>query len=159
MRSLIAIGLLWWIFLFSDKNLTEPIICLWFLVPLEIFSLIRRQHHYQWRAANFDLCSALIAIEHWGIFNVPHLLWHWPTLYNGHIRGPVKLAFGCGAVTNCLMTCVFHIPESNPDLRMQGKALPLCHPSSQCQVIFTKKRMLGKEKTNCKFHYSLLQVP
>ena len=42
-----------------------------FIVPLENFSLICR-----WRAANFDLCSALMAIELWGFFNVPHLLWH-----------------------------------------------------------------------------------
>ena len=30
-------------------------------------------------AANFDLCSVLMAIEQWGFFNVPHLLhisWH-----------------------------------------------------------------------------------
>ena len=37
------------------------------------------------RAANLDLCSTLMAIEQWGIFNVPQLLWHGPTLYNGHI--------------------------------------------------------------------------
>ena len=27
-----------------------------------------------------------IVIEQWGIFNVPHLLWYGPTLYNGHLR-------------------------------------------------------------------------
>ena len=32
-----------------------------------------------------------MAIEQWGFFNMPHLLWHWPTLYNGHLRGPVTL--------------------------------------------------------------------
>ena len=26
--------------------------------------------------ANFDLCSALMAIEQWGFFSVSHLLWH-----------------------------------------------------------------------------------
>ena len=49
--------------------------------PLENFSLIGRRH----RAANLDLCSALMAIEQRGILNVPHLLFHGPTLYNGHI--------------------------------------------------------------------------
>ena len=39
----------------------------------------------------FDLCPALMAIEQWGIFNVPRLLWHGPTLYNGHLRGAVTL--------------------------------------------------------------------
>ena len=37
------------------------------------------------------LCSALVAIDQWEFFNVPHLLWHGPTLYNGHLRGPVTL--------------------------------------------------------------------
>ena len=34
---------------------------------------------------------ALMAIEQWGFFNVPHLLWHGPTLYNDHLRGPVTV--------------------------------------------------------------------
>ena len=62
-------------------------VCLWFIVPLENFSLIWRRPHYRWRAANFDLCSALMAIEQWGFFSVPHL-WHGPSVYNGHLRGP-----------------------------------------------------------------------
>ena len=33
-----------------------------FFVPLENFLLIWRRHHCRWRAANFDLCSALKAI-------------------------------------------------------------------------------------------------
>ena len=36
-------------------------------------------------------CLALIAVEQWGFFSVPHLLWHGRTLYNGHLRGPVTL--------------------------------------------------------------------
>ena len=31
-----------------------------------IFSLIWSRHHCRWRAANFDLCSAQMAIQHWG---------------------------------------------------------------------------------------------
>ena len=46
-----------------------------FIVPLENFSLIWRFHHFRWRATNFDLCSALMVIERWGFFSVPHLLW------------------------------------------------------------------------------------
>ena len=30
-------------------------------------------------------------IEQWGFFSVPHLLWHWASVYNGHLRGPVTL--------------------------------------------------------------------
>ena len=67
------------------------LVCLGFIDPLANFSLILRRHHCRWRAANFDLCSALMAIDQWVVFNVPHLLWHGPTLYNGHLRGPVTL--------------------------------------------------------------------
>ena len=56
-----------------------------FIIQLEKFSLIWRRHHCRWRAANFDLCSALMAIEQWGFFNVPHPLRHGPTVYNGHL--------------------------------------------------------------------------
>ena len=40
-----------------------------------------------WRAANCDLCSALIAIKQWGHLSVPHLLWHGAYVNNGHPRG------------------------------------------------------------------------
>ena len=66
-------------------------VCLGFFVPLENFSLILRRHHYRRRAANFDLCSALMTIEQWGFFSVPHLLWHGACVYNGHLREPVTL--------------------------------------------------------------------
>ena len=47
--------------------------------------LIWWRHHYRWRASNFDLYSALMALE--------HLLWHGLTLYNGDLdlRRPVTL--------------------------------------------------------------------
>ena len=49
-------------------------ICLF--VRLGVFvPLIWRRHHYRWRIANFDLCSALMVIEQWGFFSVPHPLW------------------------------------------------------------------------------------
>ena len=37
----------------------------------------------------FDLCSALMSIEQWGFFNVPHPLRYRLTVYNGLLRGPV----------------------------------------------------------------------
>ena len=61
-----------------------------FLVPLENFSVIWRRHHCRWRASNFDLCSAIMAIEQWGFFSVLHLLWHGASVYNGHLQGPLK---------------------------------------------------------------------
>ena len=54
------------------------------------FSPMWRRHHYRWRTTNFDLYSALMAIEQWGFFNVPHLL-HGASVYNGHLRRPVGL--------------------------------------------------------------------
>ena len=103
-------------------------VCLEFIVPLENFSLIWRRHHCRWKAANFDLCSALMAIEQWGFFNVPHLLRHGPNLYNGHLRGPVTLtsvcrAFGSWAVTTCFRTQVCCDRGSNPDLPHRRRTL------------------------------------
>ena len=59
--------------------------------PTREFSLFWRRHHCGWRATNFDLCSALVAIEQLGFFSVPHLLWHRASVFNGHFRGPVTL--------------------------------------------------------------------
>ena len=75
----------------SHGNTNYLFACLGFIVPLENFSLIWRRHHYRWRAANFDLCSALMAIEQWGFFSLPHLLWHGASVYNGHLRGPMTV--------------------------------------------------------------------
>ena len=38
-------------------------VCLEFIVPLENFTFIWRRHICRWRAADFDLCSALIASD------------------------------------------------------------------------------------------------
>ena len=66
-------------------------VCLGFIVPLDNFSLIWRRHHYRWMSANFDLCLALMAIEQWVFFSVPHLLWHGASVYNGLLQGPGTL--------------------------------------------------------------------
>ena len=50
-----------------------PNVC--FFVQLENFSLVWRRQLCRWRVANFDSCSALMAIEQWGFFNVPHRDW------------------------------------------------------------------------------------
>ena len=65
-------------------------VCLWLIVPLENFTLIWRRHHCRWRVANFNLCSAPAAMEQWGFFSVPHLLWHGASINDNH-RGPVTL--------------------------------------------------------------------
>ena len=67
-------------------------ICLFgFFIPLENFLLIWRSHHWRWRAVKFDLCSTFKAIERWGLFSMPYLLWYGTSVYNGHLRGPVTI--------------------------------------------------------------------
>ena len=41
---------------------------------------------------NFDLCSALMAIERWGFISLQHLWLGHPFIMNGHLRGPVTLS-------------------------------------------------------------------
>ena len=63
-------------------------------VGLGFFRLTREfftRHNHRWKT-NFDLCSALMAIEQLGFFSMPHLMWHGASVYNGHLRGPVTLA-------------------------------------------------------------------
>ena len=66
-------------------------VCLEFFVPLENFSLIWRRHLCLWRAANCDLCSALMVIQQCGFFSVSHLLRHGASVYNGNLWGPLTL--------------------------------------------------------------------
>ena len=66
-------------------------VCFEFFAPLENFSLIWRGHHWRCRATNFDPCSALMAIEQWGLFSVPHLLWHRASVCYGHLWWRVTL--------------------------------------------------------------------
>ena len=56
------------------------------------FSFNSYEDNDLWSVANFDLDSALMALEHWGLFGVPHLLWLGTSVYNGHLREPLTLA-------------------------------------------------------------------
>ena len=44
---------------------------------------------------HFTLARHFMAIESWGFFRVPHLLWHWASVYNCHLRGPLTLTLNC----------------------------------------------------------------
>ena len=48
-------------------------------------------HHCRWTATKIP--PMLGSYGHWAMsfFNVSHLLWHGPTVYNGHLRGPLTL--------------------------------------------------------------------
>ena len=82
----------------KNSNIICLFVYLGFFVPLENFSLIWRRHHCYWKAENFYLCSALMAIKQLGFFSVPHLLWHGASVYNSHLRRPVTLT----PVAECL---------------------------------------------------------
>ena len=124
-------------------------VCVEFFIPLENFSLIWRRHHCRWRAANFDLCSALTctAIEQWGFFNVPHLLWHGPTLYNGHRRGHVTLTPVAERLAVELSLPVFTTQVcrdrgSNPDFPHARPTLYLYTTAAvSCKIILDKKHI------------------
>ena len=89
-------------------------------------------HHYLWRATDFDLYSALMAIEQWRSFNVPHLLWHGPTapfimaISEDPWHSHRCQAFGSGAVT----TCFSELGLTRPGIELwcptyKANALPL----------------------------------
>jgi hypothetical protein len=56
--------------------------CLLFYVPIKnIFHLYGDVTITGEGLLNLGLCSALRAFELGGIFNVPHLLWHWASVF------------------------------------------------------------------------------
>ena len=63
-------------------------VCLGFYVSLKF---IWRCHHFRWRAVNFKLCSAIMAIEQWRFLSVSYLLWNRAFLYDGQLRGPLTV--------------------------------------------------------------------
>ena len=102
-------------------------VCKGIYVPLENFSIIWRRHHYRWRAANFDLCSALMAIEQWGFFSLPHLMWHGPSVYNGHIQGPVTLTPIAERLAVELSLLFLQLKSVEPGIRTPN--IPLARPT------------------------------
>ena len=89
-------------------------VCLGVFVPLKNFPPIWTCHNCWWRVANFYLCSALIA-EQWGIFSLPHLLWHRTSVYvsENPRHSHLLLSVWCGTVTTCFTTFVCRRWDSN----------------------------------------------
>ena len=86
--------------------------------------LVLRRHHGRWRAANFDLYSVLMAIKQWCFFNMPHLLWHGASVYNGHLRDTHTYcrAFSSGAVTTCFYDLYLsRLGFEHPTFRLRGE--------------------------------------
>ena len=79
------------------------------------------------------LCSALMVIEQWWFFSVPHLLWYAAYVYNGHLRGPMThtccRAFSSGAVTTCFYDSgLSRLGFKHPTFRLRGqRSNPLRH--------------------------------
>ena len=80
-------------------------VCLVFFVPLENFSLIERRHHDRWRAANFDIRSALMVTEQWGFFSVPHLLW----IGHPFIMANALTHCASAAASKTMKLCLYHV--------------------------------------------------
>ena len=99
-----------------------------FFCPTREFFILIECHPYRWRAAKFDLCSALMAIEQWEIFSVPHLLWHGTSIYTGHLRdlvtvAPVAKGLAGKLSLPVLTTRVFRDRRWNPDFVIRNKTL------------------------------------
>ena len=109
-----------------------------------VFENFWRHCHFRSRAANFDLCSAFMAIEQWGIFNVPHLLWHEPTFIMVISVDPwLSHVVECLAIE--LSLCFNYLGMSRPGIEPWSPAceanalvLPLHHSSGYIdhEVVF-----------------------
>ena len=119
-------------FLIDDDDFTLCVFnCLVFslfvwgvFVPLENCSLIWKRHHYRWRAANFDIWSALMVIQLKGFFNMPHILWHSPRTHDTLVakRWAVELS----------LPAFYDLGLSQPEIELrspacEANALPLRH--------------------------------
>ena len=76
-----------------NRRAIDLILYVWFfwgiILPIREFSTHMESHHYRWKAINLDICSVILAIEQWGFFSVPNLLWHGGIrlyIFNGHLR-------------------------------------------------------------------------
>ena len=122
--------------LFSYTNIFLLLLSfVWFLFAWSfsrIFSLIWRSRCNRWRTANFDLCSAPMAIEQWWFFNVQHLLWHgasWssPRICDTHPKMYCR-AFGSGAVTICFYDLsLSRMGFEHPTFRLRANARRCCY--------------------------------
>ena len=99
--------------------------CFGYFVSFKNCSLTWRHYNSRWRATNFDLYSAIMAIKQWGFFSVPHLLWHRTSVYKGHLRGPVTLtpkAECLAVVTTCFNDLgLSRLVFEHPTFRLRGE--------------------------------------
>ena len=67
-----------------------------------------------------------MAIEQWGFFSIPHLLWHGASVLNGRLR---EHLFSSGAVIICFNDiCLSRLGFEHPTFRLRGeRSNPLRH--------------------------------
>lgn len=82
-------------------------------------------------ATNFDLRTALTAIEQCGIFSVSHLLWQEPILYNGYLQRPVTLTPGTAAFINYMYI---------NDLGLSRRRIELQSPACKANALVLSNR-------------------
>ena len=98
-------------------------VCFGFIVPLENFLLIWGRHDCLWRAANFDLCSTLLASEsslvcHTYCYSGIRPQWS-PRTRDTH---KYCCMFSSGTVTTCFYDLgLSRLGFEYPTFRMQGK--------------------------------------
>ena len=93
------------------------------------------------RAVNFNLCSTPMAIELWGFFSVPNLLWHGASVYNGHLPGHVTLTSVASSVANttCFSTKVCYGCNSNTQpSACEGNTLTHCAVPAAIYILRVK---------------------
>ena len=101
-----------------------------FFVPLQCFSLIWKTSLLPMNGFRFRTMLDTHGYWAWGFFNMPHLLWHGPILYNGYLQGPVTLKPVAKRLTvelslNVLKTKICPDCKSNPNLPYAGWTLYL----------------------------------
>ena len=107
-----------------------------YIVRLMNISLIWRRNYYRWNDDNVELCMALMPIKQWGFFCLSHLLCHRTSIYNCHLRGPMKLTPRVELKASLLFTQLINCTVA--------------------RVYFQLKQMIYTDKRNC--HCSILFV-
>ena len=90
-------------------------------VTLVGIPIIWRPHRYRWRAANFDIFSALMAIEQGGFFSVPHLQWHGTSVYRVHFEGTWHTPIAERSLPVLVTLSLLRLRFEHPTLRLRDE--------------------------------------
>ena len=101
-------------------------VCLGFLRPIREFFTHMEAPPFPVKDLKFWPISAHMAIEQWGFFSVPQLLWHGASVYNDHLRElvtltPVAEVLAVELSLPVLMTGLSRTGFKHPTFRMWGE--------------------------------------